>query len=123
MKYRDEKNEKRRDWSISKLWDKFKEPNMCIIGLQENGIEIFVDNIWRWLKHFPDMEKRNQLVHRCKSIKIKSKKPNPNPNKRSMKKTTSRHIMIKFLKTNERKNHPEAKNKKQKQKPVSPLIN
>lgn len=78
---------------ISVLWSNFKQPNVWIIGVPKEGQgeskNIWGNNHWK-------------ISNVDKNHKPTDSSISENPNTRNMKKTTPNHILIKFIKANDK---------------------
>lgn len=76
--------------SISELWDNFKSPNVEIIGISDRGRGQYRKTIFNEL-----MAKKTSKFN--ENPKHRGPQSLTNPKYKSMKKTTTRHILIKLL--------------------------
>ena len=87
---------KKNEDSASSLWDNFKRPNVCIIGVPEGEEkEQEIGNLFlKTVKeNFPNL---------VKEIDMQVQETQRAPNKMDPKRTTPRHIIIKMPKVKER---------------------
>ena len=92
----EEKEFKKNEDSISRLWDNFKKSNILIIGVPEEGeeeaeIRNLLEKIMK--ENFPNL---------VKEIDIQVQEAQRVPNKTDAKKLTPRHITIKMPKVKDK---------------------